>query len=443
MKRQVLLVFLLLMESLFQAVDAQEFLGREGSVGSDTLELMFRVGQTDVDLSFADNSIRLEDFIYRLRLLEASRRGDYYIRVVTGASPDGPAEQNRRIGERRGTAIRELLSERMQQEGMDIWCSRIVVTNEGARWARLYHDLAQSNEPWRHRVLAILRQPARTQNEWMLDSREQQLRALNGGRIWQQLQERYLPQLRSVGTAVLVPISAGSRRDTLVIRDTVYYMPQITETLTSQEALNTLKALKAHKEKVEKVLRPVLSGPSWSLKSNLLMLCVITPNMEFEHSLGSKGRWSILASAAFARWTIGHNAYANHFIYADTEMRLWLGNRQKHSTLDGWHLGLGAGAGIYDVGWNSRGYQGEALTGFLNIGWQHRMGKRQQWLIDLGVGVGGLVTKYREYTGSSKYPEKHTEAHDDHLMWQRNGHLNWPGATHLNISIGYVWGRQR
>ena len=414
---------------------------QKGDAGTDTLELMFRVCQSDVDLNYADNSIRLEKFMNRLCRLDADRRGDYYIKVTAGASPEGPAEQNRRVGERRAEALRQLLTQSIASLGMDTWHPHIQVTNEGARWARLYHDVSQSNETWRHRVLAILRQPASARDEWALDNRELQLRSLDGGSVWHQLQERYLPQLRSVGTAMLVPLTARCyHRDTLVIRDTVYYMPCGMEVMDSLRVLiGLLRPSSNKKGKPEKEPRPVLDDPTWSLKTNLLFLGTATPNLEFEHSLGKTGRWSITTEAAFAWWKLDRGAYVNQTIYGGAEMRLWLGNRRKHSTLDGWHMGLAAGGGIYDLCWCNHGYQGEAVSGFLNIGWQHRLGRKQKWLIDLGIGGGVLYTHYREYYGSKQYPVGHTEADNDHKMWQRNGHMTWLGAPHINISIGKVF----
>lgn len=408
-----------------------------GRAAADTLELMFRVCQADVDLTFADNNIRLEQFLDRLGRLEPSRRGDYYIRVVTGASPEGPAEQNRQLGQQRGQALRQLLTKRMQQDGLDIWCGRIVVTNEGARWGRLYHDISQSNEPWKHRVMAILRQPAKASGNSQLDQREVLLRQLDGGSVWQQLQERYLPQLRSAGTAVLVPVvePLAARRDTLVIRDTVYYMPAgyADGTPITQIAHSTHSAHQPHQS------APLRQGRALMLKSNLLLIATGTPNIGAEWWLG--GRWSLQVEGVWSWWTVQHGAYANQVIYGGMEVRHWLGTRSRHSTLDGWYLGLGGGGGLYDLEWRSRGYQGEAVLGYLSVGWQKRFGGRRQWSVDIGIGGGLLFTQYKEYRGSSIYPDGHEEPHDDHLMWQKSGHLAWPGLTHANISIGYCFGK--
>ena len=417
-----------------------EVAARQVSTAADTLQLRFRLRESELDMSYGDNSLRVDAFMARLHEVDVRRHGDFRVKVYTGASPEGPAELNRRLGERRGQALRRLLQERMAAEGMDFLCPRIIVINEGARWAQLYRQVERSQEPWRDRVLEVLRQEVPAGQEWLLDPREEQLRQLEGGAVWQRLQQAYLPPLRSVGTAVLAreaPTLPCGQRDTLVIRDTVYYMPYAMAGGVAVQGAATSQVASARQR------NPLQHGKAWTLKSNLLLLALATPNLQAEWSLGNRGRWSLCLEAAYMWVTLSHNAYANQLLYGSLELRHWLGNRRRHSTLSGWHIGLAVGGGLYDLEWKSRGYQGEAISGFLNLGWQHRYGQRRQWCFDLGVGIGLLTTKYRYYKGSTLHPEGHEEYHDDHLMWQRNGRLNWPGPVHVNLSIGYVFNKKK
>ena len=181
-------------------------------------------------------------------------------------------------------------------------------------------------------------------------------------------------------------------------------------------------------------------NPAWALKTNLLLLGVAAPNVQAEFPLGTKNRWSVEGEFICPWWTFSHNAYAEQVLNWGVEFRYWLGQRQYHPVLDGWHIGLAAAFGYYDLEWQSEGFQGEHVNGYLNFGYQHRWGSRNQWGIDAGIGIGALYTPlHRHYLGSSLFPENHREQYDDHLMYQNKGTLLWPGASHVNVTLMYFF----
>ena len=423
-KRIVHLTVLMLTLSIFQQMSAAIILG-------DTLQVQFRVGQSNIDLSYADNERQITQFCQRvMRNLAISEQEEMQLNIYTGASPEGPEELNRRLGEQRGIALKELLTERLK--GLVLHCA---VINEGARWGQLYNMVEKSDEPWREEVLSILgKRPGA--DEWQTDDREQRLRKLKNGLVWRELNERYLPPLRTSGSAVIFPVREipVSQRDTIVIRDTIIYLP----------------------EPCPQYEPPIDLDPAWAIKTNLLLWGVIAPNVQVERSLGKTNRWSIEGEIFWPWWTWSHNAHAEQFLNLGVELRYWLGNRQKHHTLDGWHIGMGLAGGYYDFEWKrSEGWQGEYLNVYCNLGYQHRFGRRNQWAVDGGLALGWIPTKFRHYVGSSQakdYADQHpsknyhlgpNEEYDDHLMWLNNGWKHILGATHVNVSIAYIIGAKK
>lgn len=401
---------------------------------NDTLEIHYRTGQGEVDLFYEDNQRNLDTFIKRIKALDAAFIQDASICIYGGSSPEGPNELNRRLGEQRSVSLSRILAQRLREEGLDDLAKHITTVNQGARWGGLYKLVSESGEPWSEEVMKVLQKQDKEASSWNVDSREMELRKLHKGAIWHILNNKYLPKLRTTGSAVITkgPILVETNtysvkegtvtvRDTLVIRDTVYYIP---EPIPYREGFS-------------------YRGRGWALKTNLLPLALATPNLQWEHTLGHKNKWSIELEAMTAWWTLSHNAYANQFIYGSVELRRWLGNRQVRHTLSGWHIGLAAGGGYYDFEWKSDGYQGEVINIYLNVGYQHRFGHYRQWVFDCGVGLGYIYSPYRKYFGSSKFPAGHEEQYDDHLMWQETNRRNWFGATHANISIGYVFGADK
>lgn len=402
---------LLLLTIWIATITACNPVSAQGLTPEDTLNVSFRVGQSEIDLHYKNNEQRVTDFIDHISRHFHDVAPQYMtLTIFAGASPEGPEELNRRLGEQRGIALRKLLLDRMPGR-----VANITVVNQGARWGDLYKMVEESNEPWRDDVLRILEKRP-SDDTWDGDNREQKLRKLNKGRVWRDLSERYLPSLRCIGTAVITELPMPMQKDTVVIRDTVVYLPV------------------PYPEIYIDHQKP------WAVKTNLLLWGVMAPNVQLEIPLGDCQLWSIEGDIFFPWWTWSHNAHAEQFLNIGAEIRYWLGDRTLHHTLDGWHVGMGLGLGIYDFEWkHSEGWQGEYLNLYCNIGYQHRFGSRRQWLVDGGIALGYIPTKYRHYLGSSTFPIGYEEESDDHLMWQDSGWKHIIGTTHVNVTLGYLF----
>lgn len=384
-------------------------------VKKDTLHVLFRVGQSEIDLDYADNRARIKAFVDNLKKDLDGDGHEKSVTIYTGASPEGPAELNRRLGEQRGLSLRRMLISYLDSKPVNI-----SVVNEGARWRGLYDMVAASNETWKADVLRILEQTPREDGSFQTESREKELRKLKNGKVWDALSMRYLPALRGTGMAVVTekPLPMVlTVHDTIVLRDTIIYLPKPCP-----------KPYIDHRNLV-------------ALKTNFLLWGVLTPNIQLEIPLGHNGRWSIETEFFCSWWTWDRNSHAQQIMNLGVEGRYWLGNRQRHHNLDGWHIGLGAAVGYYDLEIKrSEGWQGEYVNVFINGGYQHRFGRHKQWLVDGGIGLGYIPTQHRHYLGSSVYPVGYEESEDKHLMWQGTSWRHILGATHANISIGYLFG---
>ena len=404
----------------------------DARVVADTLEVHFRVGQSNIDMGYAGNEKRIADFTRKVELRYAgAKKESMQLNVYAGASPEGPTELNRRLGEQRGLALKELLLNRLG--GI---VEHVTVINQGARWGALSQMIEKSDEPWKYEVLKVLGEIPEG-DEWRVDPRETKLRQLRRGQVWQVLNQKYLPELRSSGSAVLMELDQR-QIDTLVIRDTVIYLP----------------------EPCVYVEEPADTRRVWAVKTNLLLWGVVAPNIQLERALGRTNHWSLETEFFWPWWTWNKNTHAEQFMNLGFELRYWMGNREKHHCLDGWHIGPAIAAGYYDFEWKkSEGWQGEYLNIYCNFGYQKRWGSRKQWLFDGGIGVGYIPTKFRHYVGSSNaqnyadhHPEKNlllpdgrskigpNEEHEDHLMWVNSGWNHIFGLTHVNFSLGYVFG---
>ena len=391
----------------------------------DTLVIQFRLDSTSVDLSYADNAANWQQFVDRFNS-EFSGRSSETIQfdIYAGASPEGSRNRNMRLGQQRGDAIAALVRKQLGKRA-----GTIEVHNLGPRWDDLYDRVAASDEPWRDEVLKILRTDYNADPRY-IDPREMHLRSLQDGTVWPVLLKEYLAPLRGGSGTVVV---SWQPRDTVFIRDTVFAPREKDTIVIIHENYVTAVPVVVKKERV-----PADQTPAWAVKTNLALWGVVAPNVQVELPLGRSNRWSI-EFEYFQPWFIwNRNSQASQCVNLGVEGRYWLGKRQYHRYLDGWHIGLALAGGYYDWEWfPSDGYQGEYINTYFNIGYQLRFG--EHWAVDFGIGLGAMGTQYRHYYGGSVYPEGREEEWDQHLIWHDTGYFLWPGPCHANISIVYLF----
>lgn len=417
---------------------------------SDTLEILFRLDSTRIDLDYAGNRERVSGFVnaYHRRFAHYPYQA-VQLDIYAGASPEGAAYHNEWLGRERGESIRRLLC-----DSLGIRIGTTVPHNLAARWSELYESIAASEEPWKEEVLTILREEP-TRNRFVKDRRETLLRQLQGGAVWPELAAKYLAPLRSGGSAILsyhperdtvfYADKGPSQKDTIVVKDTLF----IVQNAPYDGLLSASGALlpegyyfgedgRIHYKKVKKVLVPADKTPAWAVKTNLLFWGALAPNVQIEVPIGRNNRWSLEWEYVHPWFIWGNNSHASQILDMGLELRIYLGKRKFHRWLDGWHVGLAAAIGKYDWEWKQHeGWQGEFVNVFANIGYQHRFGKH--WALDFGLGLGVLPSRYRHYYGGSVYPESHLEAWDQHLIWHDTGSFLYPGATHVHLSIAYMF----
>ena len=400
---------------------------------SAELNILFPAGSVTVDMNYMGNRERWNSFEQAFRANFGDRViPNLRLDIYSGASPEGIPSRNKWLAENRGRAVRHLIRQRLGQG-----IHNIVIHNEGARWDGLYDLIQTSNEPWKDAVLRIIEEPAST-NENQRDARENKLRRLQNGRVWKEM-EPYLAQLRTGANAVL---SYEGRTDTIVQRDTVVMVVNQPTALISSTGLDSIsKQPYSHKAKMsvrDSITAIQVQYPAWAIKTNLLFWAFGAPNVQVEVPLFHGNQWSLEAEWIFPWFVWGNNTRALQIQNIGAEIRYWLGNRQRQPMLQGFHIGAALALGYYDLETEaSKGYQGEYLNFYFNIGYQYRW--NEHWAFDASIGVGLLSSKYRKYYGSSIYPENHLEEHDDHLVWKENGTFMWPGICHASVTLSYMF----
>ena len=175
-----------------------------------------------------------------------------------------------------------------------------------------------------------------------------------------------------------------------------------------------------------------------ALKTNLLFDAATILNIEVEVPL--KDRWSIAGEWIFPWWSFdGSKAQQNNerhtlqVLNLNLEGKYWFGDRSSKAQMTGLFAGVYMGAGLYDLEYKSKGFQGEFfIMGGLGGGYAHTINKSGSLRMEYSIGFGYMQTNYRRY--DSHYAEYFKEWHK---MQRSTGIQSWIGPSKAKISL--VW----
>ena len=91
--------------------------------------------------------------------------------------------------------------------------------------------------------------------------------------------------------------------------------------------------------------------------------------------------WSITGEWIFPWWKHNNNKPNSkpsrlEILCGTLEGRYWFGDRENRPVLTGWFAGINGCAGIYDLQWKAKGYQGYFFLLGASVGYAHKLGKK-------------------------------------------------------------------
>jgi hypothetical protein len=247
--------------------------------------------------------------------------------------------------------------------------------------------------------------------------REERLQSLHEGVPYQYMKDHFFSRL-------LQKTSASDSTGNIVAEreDNWKHLRHLvdTSTMDKREKVDVLQ------QPSEKALAPATELPSrWALKTNLLYVGVLIPNLEVEYLLSK--HWSVNLEGQYAWWSKSEDNKYYQIAAVSPEVRYWL-SRQK--PFSGHYLGLYYGSGLYDLENGSEGYTGECyLSSGLSYGFMKSLSRHLS--LELGFGVGYLSTQYKKYLPV-----------DGRYVYQSTERLNYIGPTKAKISLVWKWSRR-
>ena len=377
----ILLFALLLTANCFSGLQAQ------GVHKKAQIKLLFKQGNSHIDRELLANADSINKFI---RMVEEVKQDTAFTlvaaRINSSCSPEGSYESNKRLSSGRTNALYNYLSTYLPSDSL-----LLVQNSIGIGWRQLYDLMEESTYTNRQAVMDIISDEPElvTLNGKQIERRKQALHELNGGKTYNYLYKHYFPLLRNASLELIY--YKKSDRLTVDIATTPLKIA------TYNNDYNYTPPLLPHQPFEVKEQAPVstIEDPRFAIKTNMLFLAALAPNIEVEYAFAR--RFSVSVDYNFAWWKKKPDHKFYRFLYGSAELKYWFASKQR---LKGHYFSLFIADGKYEFMRKADyGFQGELnwVPG-ASYGYSMPISRKVKNLnLELSAGVGFTKTEYREY----------------------------------------------
>ena len=344
--------------------------------------------------------------------------------VKGAASPEGPYDNNVRLSRERTRRLMDFLQEYSDQPIFDDALSSQFITED---YGYLITLMKRAGDKETDQVKAIW-------DDCNGDERmcKQRLMALNGGRTWKRLLEKYFPTLRQSRVVLFYAphpqraLVRGLRYDPVDIkRDTIPYM-------------RTVPSFPREFKRRHMV----------AVRTNLVHDLLIEPHFGFAPGVNVQLEYYPLwghytYNAGFTFTNHRHWDDCKFFQVRDAQLELRRYFRGGGEFL-GTYLGAYAEGTVYGIGFNERkGWEGEGGGAGLSIGHTCNLNRKGNLRLELSLSAGLFITRYDPYvygnplTGQVDGLYYYNYLGSASQFRERNHRFIWFGPTNAGIHLTY------
>ncbi len=385
------------------------------------IDILYKNNCAEPRWDYAENQKALEILTQVILQLSSEQSNIRTIVIEGAASPVGSEKYNNKLSLRRATLLRDAISK--MEGGAAL---HIHVISIGENWSEFKECVSSGyHSANREDVLSIIRN-----NGISHDEKERRLQALDNGKTWRVLVNKFMSSSRSasairiieadgilksgspfVSNAIVAPaisdmrfpelrwltatpdiLDQDSRNPLLAPRGGVVVAPNALASAPKVKATlpDSLSSTSVICDSVYKQRKPVVA-----VRSNLLVPAL---NIGIEVPIGT--HWSVGADYYFPWvWPKRDNKNCFELLAWGIEGRYWFGrNRTVFDRLQGHSVGVYGYMGYYDFERNYHGHQGEFMNVGVDYTYAMAVGKRKQIHFEFSLGVGYIYSQARKYT---------------------------------------------
>ena len=377
------------------------------------------------------------------------------IMIRGAASPEGPTEFNKRLGERRAAALVDFVSKRLT---VPVSQQNFKLDIDFEDYNTLCVFLLRAHDPNYAYVKELC---DRYLPENRFDELKSALQKAEGGRLWKHLLVNYFPNLRAARIMLVFrrqqepAPTVETPREPLVV-EAPQQEPTIEVVETPQPEVTASAATVIDEILAEKKPRREFL----SVKTNLLFdvaympgynrWCPI-PNVAIEY-YPKKGHFTFGASIDFPWWQDydAHKYFQVRNYQLEARYYLRSGSLAANppgegAAFRGFYFQGYVNTGLFGICFDAdRGWEGEGLGGGLGLGYVLPLSKKGHWRLEFGLQVGYFRCKYDPY----QYENPVDPTFRDHLYYykwtlapdlfkKRQYRYNWIGPTRIGVTLTY------
>ena len=254
-----------------------------------------------------------------------------------------------------------------------------------------------------------------------IDNRIVKLRALDGGKVWQQMNKLFFEQMRNA-CAVFVTYKKELPpvQEPVIVPDTIKVEPivQVVEIVPDTTAV------------IETVI-PKIEG--WSrklhLKTNAIGLGMAIANVAAEIDLAK--HWSFTLPVYYSAWDYFKSTIKFRTFALQPEFRYWL-SEENDGFFGGVHFGLAYYNFAFDGDYRYQDHNREtpAIGGGVSVGYRMHISKNNRWRVEFSLGAGVYSNHYDKF--------HNTPNTKDGLMIESIKKTYW-GIDQAAVSFSYMF----
>lgn len=349
----------------------------------------FRVNSTVIDSAYSDNAARMQEMVEFLRTIhQDSTINIIEVSFCGAASPEGSYQLSRKLAQGRLSALEKFI-----RSEVDIPDSLITHNDSYIPWDYLKSQIEDSGLIRKDEVIAILEEEARLVDyhhpNTHIDNRIVKLRALDGGKVWQQMNKLFFEQMRNA-CAVFVTYKKELPpiQEPVIVPDTITIEPIV-------EAVEIVPDTTA----IAETVIPEIEG--WNrklhLKTNAIGLGMAIANVAAEVDLAK--HWSFALPVTYSAWNYFTSTVKFRTLAVQPEFRYWF-NEDNQKFFIGAHFGYAQYVNVaVDGNYRYQDHDGKspALGGGISVGYRMPISKSDKWHIEFSLGAGVYSLHYDKF----------------------------------------------
>ena len=373
----------------------------------------FRVNSTVIDFAYSGNIDRIQEIIDFLRAI----RQDSTVNIVEvsfcgAASPEGSAQQNRRLARSRLEALEKII-----RREVDIPDSLITRNDNYIPWDYLKSQIEGSDLVSKDKVIAILEEEARLVDYYYpythIDNRIVKLKALDGGVVWQQMNSLFFEQMRNASVVFVT-----HKKELPPVKEPEAETEAVAVAETAPDTAATAAPIAPEVEEWAHKLH---------LKTNAIGLGMGIANVAVEIDMAR--HWSFALPVYYSAWDYFKQTVKFRTFAVQPEFRYWLSDEN-----DGFFAGAHFGLAYYnlaidgDYRYQDHNRETPAIGGGVSIGYRLPISKNNRWRVEFSVGAGAYTIHYDKF--------HNTPDTKDGLLIESNKNTYW-GIDQAAVSFSY------